>query len=118
MVDDYGKIGVEIEDKHSCGQCEAPKIESDDCYIYPPNILTMFWRLPELWTDPSSNQLSSSRLVLFLMACCVVALTWAAILAGQFGVVTTMIAAVAASAAGVYFASQFKDLRWKKREKD
>ena len=73
------------------------------------------FRLPEFVTDPSCNQLSASRFVLFPMGLLTIFVHVSAYLyrsrQGGYGM---LIAAVAATAAGVYFGSQFKDLRWRR----
>src|SRR5574343_382195 len=99
---------TEESEKYLCDKVPCLKGE-DDCYIEPCTIWTFWKRLPELVTDPSCNQLSASRGVLFLCGCCTVALTWAAIAIGKIEAVTGLVSTVAGIVAGIYFASTVKD---------
>jgi hypothetical protein len=85
-------------------------------FIEPANIKNFFWRIPELWTDPSCNQLSASRFVLVLMGLLTVFVSVWMTVNGQGNAVTTLITAVTATVASVYFASTIKDWRWRRRE--
>ena len=127
MTDDFFDPQNPEQDCHSCdgqGVTAAPAVTEPpqkpaDNYIEPSNLTTVWFRLPEFVTDPSCNQLSASRFVLFLMGVltCFVSV-WMTV-TGQGGAITGLITAVAATAAGVYFGSQFKDLRWRRwRERE
>lgn len=87
-------------------------------FVEPCNIKTIWWRLPELITDPVCNQLSASRFVFFWVGilCGFIAI-WET-LHGKAATITTMISTVAATASGVYFASTVKDWRWRKQHKE
>jgi hypothetical protein len=122
MTDDFFDPQNPDQDCHSCDGKEvitaSAVTESSqkpmENYIEPPNMATVWFRLPEFVTDPSCNQLSASRFVLFLMSLLVVFVSVVLTVTGQGEAVTGLITAVTATAAGVYFGSQFKDLRWKK----
>jgi hypothetical protein len=121
MTDDFYDPQNPDQDYHSCDGSKVnattavtePPQKPSDSYIEPPNITTVWFRLPEFITDPSCNQLSASRFVLFLMGILTVFVSVWLTVTGQGGAVTGLITAVAATAAGVYFGSQFKDLRFK-----
>jgi hypothetical protein len=112
MTDDFFDPQNPEQDYHSC-QNLSPQKQSDG-YIEPPNLASVWFRLPEFVTDPSSNQLSASRFVLFSMGLLTIFVALFLTFTGRGNEVTTLIAAVAATAAGVYFGSQFKDLRWRR----
>jgi hypothetical protein len=122
MTDDFFDPKNPDQDCHSCdggniitaSAVTEPPHKISDSYIEPPNMATVWYRLPEFVTDPSCNQLSASRCVLFLMGLLTVFVSVWLTVNGQGGAITGLISAVAATAAGVYFGSQFKDLRWRR----
>jgi len=117
MTDDWHNPRNPGQDCHSMEISEQDKKARKD-FIEPANLGNVIWRAPEAATDPSCNQLSASRITMLVCAGCTVALTWAAIVFGKSEAVTGLVQTVAGIAAGVYFGSQFKDLRWKWRAKD
>jgi hypothetical protein len=94
------------------------KTDKENCYIEPPDLKTVWRRLPELITDPSCNQLSCSRFIFF----------WVGFLAGFIAIhetingraasITTMVSAIIATSATIYTFSTIKDWRWKKDKVD
>src|SRR5574343_1843064 len=117
MVDDYGKPGEILPDNHSCeGACSPDKELKDFCE--PPNMGNVLWRLPELWVHPCSNQLSASRFCVFWFGVWVCFISVHETLYGRASGITTMLTAVFATVAGIYFMSTAKDFRWRRRDKE
>ena len=112
---------------YTCGVCGGPHptcehIKYDTSpqkdFCEPPNMGDVVWRLPELWTDPSSNQLSASRMILLVTGLTVDFIAIYATLMGQCQAITGMLTAVIASAAGIYFGSTVKDFRFWRNRRD
>lgn len=116
MTDDFFDPKNQTQDYHSVEQVGFQAANKE--YIEPPNIKNLIYRLPELWTDPNCNQLSSSRLGLCFVnvtgAMVVIMAAWA----GNFEVAGSVLIPLAATDAGVYFASTVKDWRWRRERHD
>lgn len=102
-------------------ECMPPAVvekQGQDCYIEPATIWTMWRRLPEIITDAVSNQLSGSRFGLVLMNVVGAIVTIWACAYGRFEIASGILVPIAATDAGVYFASTVKDWRWRRRDKE
>jgi hypothetical protein len=86
-----------------------------NCYIEPPTLKTVWMRLPEIITDPASNQLSCSRFIFFWVGFLSGFIAIHETLEGRATNITGMVTAIIATSATIYSLSTVKDWRWKKR---
>src|SRR5574343_442121 len=100
---------TEESEKYLCDKCEP---QPDFCE--PPNMGNVLWRFPELWTDPKTNQLSSSRFATFWISFWVAVIGVHETLCGRASVITTMMTAALTIVAGIYFWNSAKDWRWRR----
>jgi hypothetical protein len=105
---------MDNEEVRKCEHSQKSGATKEESYIEACNIKNVWFRLPELITDPSSNQLSASRFVFFWTGLISGFVAIHETIYGRAGNITTLLSTVIATASGVYFASTVKDWRWKR----
>jgi hypothetical protein len=105
---------MDTEEIQKCENTQKGTDAKEEAYIEACNIKNVWFRLPELITDPSSNQLSCSRFVFFWTGLISGFIALHETIYGRTANITTLLSTVIATTSGVYFASTVKDWRWKR----